>query len=262
MQNPATSYGNTRLPRQDLRQLQLSMAGYLYTLTEKGILMCLRAKGGKLRWQRDLPSMYDVEVLPYGFSGSPVADENLIIMNANTSGIALDKKTGKLIWASEPHKKPIRSEHYAIAVCFDYNGVRSSLLFSRHGLYCVETETGKQQWFHKFFPSFYNAADAVLVGNQVFIAASGTVDDPSALLDISTNPPTILWINDHLNTVFPTAVHVDGYLGSKGAYHTQLRSKISLPFSCVELSTDGTDNVGKEFVVCVYYCSRRQVHYP
>lgn len=211
---------------------------YLYALTERGILMCLAAKNGKLRWQKDLPSEYDVEKLPYGFNTSPVIDGDLIILNLNTSGIALDKKTGELVWASDRHKKlPSPDGHYATAVLFDYNGVRSSLLFSSGGLYCVETKTGRRLGHHEF-RSQYNSPDPILVGNRVFVAGAGGGGPQCALLDISTSTPKVVWTNNHLSSAFPTSVHVDGYLyGSKGTRGTYAQEGRSHPFRCVDLAT-------------------------
>ncbi len=214
---------------------------YLYALTERGDFLCLQANNGKLRWKKDLPSEYDVEVLPYGFATSPVVDGSLIILNLNTSGIALDKKTGEIVWASDqynqPRKLPSPDGHYATAVLFDCSGVRCALMFSSGGLYCVEAKTGKRLWYHRFV-SYAIIPDPVLSDDYVFIAGQGSAEEPCALLDIAKDPPVVLWQNDHLNTFFPTAVHHNGYLfGSKGAHYTLVQPETLLPFRCLEWAT-------------------------
>ena len=211
---------------------------YLYAQSYKGVLLCLNAKNGKLRWKKDLPDDYDVERPPYGFATSPAVDGDLIILNLNTSGIALDKKTGEKVWASDQHKRlPSPDGHYATAVLFDYNGVRCSLLFSSRGLYCVETNTGKRLWHHKF-RSQHNSPDPILVGNRVFIAGAGGWNPQCALLDITAPTPTVVWTNDHLSSAFPTSVHVDGYLyGSKGTRGTYAQERRTHPFRCIDFAT-------------------------
>jgi len=41
---------------------------------------------------------YNAERPKYGFSGSPVIEDDLIILNAGKSGIALNKFTGEKVW--------------------------------------------------------------------------------------------------------------------------------------------------------------------
>ena len=69
----------------------------VYVLSKKGILLCLNAKNGKLRWKKDLVSEYDVVKPFYGFAGSSLIEQDLLILTANTSGIALNKKTGNKV---------------------------------------------------------------------------------------------------------------------------------------------------------------------
>jgi hypothetical protein len=61
----------------------------------------LNAKNGKVRWEKDLVYEYDVEIPYYYFAASPVIEGDLIILTANTSGLVLNKKTGKKVWGSE-----------------------------------------------------------------------------------------------------------------------------------------------------------------
>ena len=112
---------------------------YVYILSEAGTLFCLRVKNGKLRWQKDLKREYETESIPYGYGGSPVIVDDLIILNVNTAGIALDKKTGSLMWASPVHTKKVNlNDYHATPVLYDHEGTRCTLLFSGIGLSLVE----------------------------------------------------------------------------------------------------------------------------
>ena len=51
---------------------------YVYALDKIGILLCLKAKNGKVRWKKDLVSEYDVVKPFYGFAGSPVIEGALL----------------------------------------------------------------------------------------------------------------------------------------------------------------------------------------
>ena len=61
---------------------------YVYALSIEGVLMCLKVKNGRRRWVKDLVNEYDVVEPFYAFSGSPVIEGDLLIITANTSGIA------------------------------------------------------------------------------------------------------------------------------------------------------------------------------
>ena len=67
---------------------------FVYVLSHKGILLCLNAKNGNVRWKKDIVNEFQVEEITCGYAGSPVIERNLLILNVNTSGMALTKKTG------------------------------------------------------------------------------------------------------------------------------------------------------------------------
>jgi len=114
---------------------------YVYALSSTGILLCLKVKNGKLRWKKDLVSEYDVVGPEFGFAGSPVIEGDLIILTANTSGIALNKKTGEMVWGSDkpPEKLGLYSSngiHYATPVIHDYEGKRYAVITSSRHSFC------------------------------------------------------------------------------------------------------------------------------
>jgi len=66
-----------------------------------------------------------------GPNGNGISSETDWDPKATPAIIALDKKTGELVWVSDQHRRPPSPEgHYATALCFDYNAVRCSLLYS------------------------------------------------------------------------------------------------------------------------------------
>ncbi len=206
---------------------------FIYALNKKGILLCLKAKNGKVRWERDLVREFKTEKLPYGYAGSPVIEGDLIILNINTAGIALNKKRGDLIWASNIHTNKKNSEGYhATPVLYDHEGKRCTLLFSGLGLYLVEVKGGKQLWFYEWGRTdTANCADPIVIEDKVFISA-GYVLDKGALLEITGNVPRVIWENENMGTEFSTCVYADGYLYGSDGDHGGL-----LPFRCIDVKT-------------------------
>lgn len=61
---------------------------YVYGLSRYGKLFCLKANNGKLRWQKDLVSEYNVVESYWDFGGSTVIEGDLI------AGYIIDEKYG------------------------------------------------------------------------------------------------------------------------------------------------------------------------
>ncbi len=208
---------------------------FVYTLGGKGILFCLTADNGKPVWQKDLVKELKADNILRGYSGSPVIEGDLLILNVNTSGIALNKETGDVIWISKVHKIPPLNGYHATPVIYDNAGERCALLFSGTGLFSVEVKTGKQLWFHEWYlQQTYNCADPVLFDNKVFIS-SGWKNARCALIDIAGNEPNVLWQNEKMRNEFSTCVYIDGYLyGIDGEPGGGL-----IPFRCIDVNTGG-----------------------
>ena len=104
---------------------------YVYALGNDGVLFCLKAKNGKLRWQTDLVSKHDVKIPSYRFAASPIVAGELILLNINLSGIAINKSNGELVWTSDKYH-PTNSElcpegedtgGYATPVLYEQEGI-------------------------------------------------------------------------------------------------------------------------------------------
>jgi outer membrane protein assembly factor BamB len=212
--------------------------GFVYALTTEGILLCFEAKNGNVRWEKDLVREYDITKPKYSFATSPVIEGDLVILNLNLSGVALHKRNGNRVWASEKYDS---SKHYrendigsyATPILCDYDGKRSTLIYNNGGLYTVDIRTGEHLWYYEWFD--YEVADPILFNNKVFIStgATGAADDNSQgiLLDITGNEPRVLWQNENMKNHFSTGVYVDGYIYGIDGY--QGRG----PFRCIDIKT-------------------------
>jgi outer membrane protein assembly factor BamB len=175
---------------------------------------------------------YKTEEIPYGYSGSPVIEGDLIILNVNTAGIALDKETGDLVWASSIHTDRICPDGYhATPVFYDYEGKRCALFFSGNGLYAAEVETGKQVWYFEFITHGEQAADPIPFKQKVFLSVGYTLAR-CVLLEITGNEPQVVWENENMRNKFSSSLYIDGYLyGSDGD-----QGKVA-PIRCIDVKT-------------------------
>jgi outer membrane protein assembly factor BamB len=192
---------------------------FVYVLSTEGILACVNAKNGKLRWKKDIVEEYEVQKPFYEFAGSPVVEGNLIILNANIMGMALNKRTGAKVWGSEkpPEKRYNTMDTstgvgYHTPVIYEQRGKRYALVASYEGLYSVEVKTGRLYWLYDWdtvnaqFPT-----DPLVFDNKVFIIHFD-YNDGSVLLDIGGGEPKVLWKNKDMWSQMSSPVVVDGYI--------------------------------------------------
>jgi outer membrane protein assembly factor BamB len=212
---------------------------YVYALNNVGTLLCLKSKNGRVHWQKDLVREYKTEKIPYGYSGSPVIVDELIILNVNTSGIALNKNTGDLVWASPVHTGKKNSQGYhATPVIYSNDGKKHALFLSGTGLSSVEAATGKKEWYYEFFSSLSaNVADPEIFQNMVLLRNSYIIKR-SEVIDISGNEPHVLWQNKNMRNDLSTCVQLDGYIyGSDGDYYGGGEYFKNLFLRCIDFKT-------------------------
>jgi outer membrane protein assembly factor BamB len=169
----------------------------------------------------------------YGFAGSPLIQGDLVILTANTAGMALNKKTGKMVWASEPppkqfktaDRRDINGADYATPVAYERQGKSYALFASWKGASAVEVQTGSPEWVYEWeLYTGRHVSDPVVVGDRIFIAENSTLEYQAApgclLLDVSGERPAVLWKSPELVTEISTGVAIDGYLygGQGGPY--------------------------------------------
>jgi outer membrane protein assembly factor BamB len=189
---------------------------FVYALTNPGVLLCLETKNGKLRWKRDLVSEYNVTKPYYEFAASPVIEGDLLVLTANNYGIALDKRTGDLVWMSEkpPEKVPGSSTgpHYSTPVMYDSDQVKYSLISNYEGLHSVNVATGKVVWTFLWWDPIriQKATEPIVFGGKVFITFYNKAG--SVLLDIGDSTPKVLWNNENLGSDICSPVLVDGFI--------------------------------------------------
>ena len=92
---------------------------------------------GKEIWTHDLGEDGVKAIERRCWSGAPIVEGNLVILNGGTSGIALDKATGKVVWKSDPDTAPFMS-----SVPFDIDGQRLVLMMTGKNIVAVKPADG------------------------------------------------------------------------------------------------------------------------
>src|SRR6476660_5261751 len=151
----------------------------VYAHGVQGLLMCLDASSGKVKWEHSLTEEYG-RVSGYGGRVvSPVLDGDLVIVGvANASWgdqarssnrfVAFDKRNGTVVWWSTPVDAQTSATYYASAFVTTINGQRLLIAGTNVGeLVALQVHTGVKVWGFQVAGKSLNTAPLV-DGNLVY----------------------------------------------------------------------------------------------
>jgi outer membrane protein assembly factor BamB len=111
-----------------------------------GVVYCMDAETGKLRWSVDTIERFQCKVPGWGYNLTPlVVDQKVIlpIRRGASTMAALDLRTGKTIWANEPSEYAIGDSS---PVLVEHDRTRLVVNNLWHALIAVDPDTGKIVW--------------------------------------------------------------------------------------------------------------------
>jgi outer membrane protein assembly factor BamB len=179
---------------------------FVYTFSKKGDVFCLKAATGDVVWHRNLTDEFGAKQPEWYFAGSPLVVDNMVILNAGTWGIALNKADGSFIWQNG--KNPAG---YATPVPFTLEGKKCVAMFGAKGVVGLVAATGKRLWQFPWKTNYdENIADPVISGDSVFI--SSALGTGCALLKMEGSNVTPIYRNRNMQNHLNSSVLWQGYL--------------------------------------------------
>ncbi|HWT01470.1 MAG TPA: PQQ-binding-like beta-propeller repeat protein, partial [Pyrinomonadaceae bacterium] len=123
---------------------------FIYALGSDGDLACLEAKSGKIRWQKSVRKEFGGQPGDWAYAESPLVDGDLVVVTpggAEATMLALNKKTGALVWKSAiPGGDPAG---YASAIVVQGGGRKQYVQLLSKGIVGVDAKTGQFLWRYK-----------------------------------------------------------------------------------------------------------------
>ncbi len=177
----------------------------VYTLSRRGHLFCFEAATGKVVWSKHLATDFGMAMPEWGFASSPLVVDDLLILNAGTAGLALNKQNGQTIWQNGQ-----TAAGYASAVPFN-DGQARIAVFGAQALHALDLATGKPVWHYPWKTQYgVNAADPIFVGNRVFVSSS--YGKGCGLIEFKGGAATKVYENKLMKNHFNSCVLLDGFL--------------------------------------------------
>jgi len=146
----------------------------LYTMTAGGELICLQSSDGRELWRKSYPKDFASPRPMWGFADRPLVDGDKLVCapaGTNASVVALNKRTGEVIWCLKlPGEVRVR-ESYAATLVSEVGGIRQYVAFLGGGLAGIEAKEGRLLWrYAGTSGNFGNSYTPIIQGNQLFSA--------------------------------------------------------------------------------------------
>ena len=141
----------------------------LYTLGGTGLLTALDARTGRRLWARDVATEHDVTSSGWGFAGSPLVVDQVVIVPAIGTLAAYDAETGAPRWAAPDGGDSYSSPHLATL-----DGVPQVLLLTADGVTSVAPADGQVLWTHGWPVSSRIVQPALAASGDILVGAAGS----------------------------------------------------------------------------------------
>jgi outer membrane protein assembly factor BamB len=118
----------------------------VYTVDQWGEIMCLEAGSGKELWRKSFTSDFGAKRPEWGFSESPLVDGDKVVVTPGGSKgtvVALNKKTGAVIWQSRDFTDPA---HYSSIVLAEIAGAKQYVQLTASHVAGFGTGNGAVLW--------------------------------------------------------------------------------------------------------------------
>jgi outer membrane protein assembly factor BamB len=187
----------------------------VYAMGSHGRLLALKAADGSRIWEVDLPQAFGGKRPTWGYSGSPLIDGDLLILEAGGKGrgvVAFEKATGKVRWGALDGDAA-----YSSPVVMTLGGIRQYVVPRRAGPQTVSLlPDGTVHWTH---PGPFSVIASALFIPPDKVYVSGGDDAGAVVVRIKTvdGKATVeeLWktriMKNHFNNAVLVGDHLYGF---------------------------------------------------
>jgi outer membrane protein assembly factor BamB len=178
----------------------------VYTFSKNGDAIRFKKTTGEIVWHKKLNKELGFKHPDWYFASSPSIIDNIVILNAGTYGVGLNKADGSIIWQNG--KDPAG---YSTAVPFTLDGKKCVALFTNREMVALVATTGEILWKIPWKTNYdVNAADAIVDGDKIFISSG--YNSGCALYKFDPSNFIELWRNKNMRNHFNSCVLWKGYI--------------------------------------------------
>ncbi|MFT4542917.1 MAG: outer membrane protein assembly factor BamB [Planctomycetota bacterium] len=201
----------------------------LYVAGIRDVLSCLDAETGAIRWTVDFAERFETKLPPFGCASSPLVIGDHLVIQAGSSLVKLDKRTGETLWRAMVDSGDIMSGGaFSSPVVANLNDRQQLIVQTRSDLAGVGLDDGKVLWTTpvKAFRGM-NILTPTVVGNGVFTSTYGGRAQMFSVTEGEDGPQVERTWNAGVQGYMTSPVVVDGHA------YLFLRSN---RFACIDLA--------------------------
>lgn len=178
----------------------------VYTLSKNGDAIRFNAAAGYIVWRKRLNKDMGFEHPTWYFSSSPLIMGNLVILNAGTYGVALNKADGSLVWQNGKD-----ASGYSTGVPCTLDGQKCVVMAVSREVVGLNPTNGKVLWKFLWKTSYnINAADTIISGDTVFISSG--YNKGCGLYKIDGGKVNKIWQNKNMRNQINCSVLWQGHI--------------------------------------------------
>jgi len=183
----------------------------LFAMAGEGTLISLDAQTGKVMWKMNVMEKFGGQVPHWGVSESPLVDGSNLIVTPGGPGaaiVALNKKTGDLVWKSQSDPAA-----YSSAIEAEVAGIRQIIAVTADAVVGLRASNGALLWkYDKASNRTANIATPIFQNGLVFLSSAyGT---GCALLKLTAQGDSVnaseVYFTKEMQNHYSTSVVVDG----------------------------------------------------
>ncbi len=190
--------------------------GLVYVIGGQGHIACVEAKSGKTAWSVDTHQVYGGRNITWGIAENALVYDGKVICQPggpDTSVVALNAKTGKLVWQS---KGLGERSAYCSPALITLNGRRQVVTMLEDNVVGVDAETGAPIWKHPHRNKYaVHPNTPVLCGKDRIFVSSG-YGYGSECLEIAGGSAKVVWTDKGSDNHFQGVAFHQGRLFSSG----------------------------------------------
>ncbi len=215
----------------------------IFLASGMGEVSCVDAISGELIWSVDAHDKYNGEFLNWGIAESVAITDKAVLYvtgGEETSVVALDKQTGRLIWKTKSVGGP---RAYASTLVFEHNGLKMALAQTANDLIAIDVTNGDIIWVYNL--SQYhtgrtgrgaNTNTPLYCKGEIFVTSG--YDHPGLVLKLSDDGRSVSlkWKNDLFDNHIGGVVAVNGKI-----YGSNWTGNAGGSWMCVDWDTGETN---------------------
>ena len=211
----------------------------LYIYSGHGVLTCMTAADGEVKWRKDVFNDFDGENIRWGVTETPVVNGDVIYITPGgktNNVVALNRHNGNLIWSS-PAKGELSA--YCTPLLVELPSRKLLVTHTADHIIGLDAEDGEMLWSHPQTNRWQVHANTPIYHDGGLFCFSG-YGQGGVKLELNADGSSVekAWTNEHLDSRIGGMVMVNGYLYGSGDNSREWR--------CVDWKTGEEKYVSKE----------------